>query len=214
MDFWRIPWTEEPGGLQSMGSQRVRYDFACVYWTVTSSNFKGKLEKEMATHSSVLAWRIPGTGEPGGLPSVGSYRVGHDWSDLVVVVVITVVSNSLTPRTAALQASLSFPISQSLFKLTSIELVMPSNHQILCDYCLLLPSIFPSIRVFSNESVLCIRWPKFGVSSSTSVIPMNTQVWSPIGWTGWIFLQSKGLSRVFSNTAVQKHQLFSTQLSL
>ena len=68
-----------------MGSQRVGYDFACVYWTVTSSNFKGKLEKEMATHSRVLAWRIPGTGEPGGLPSVGSYRVGHDWSDLVVV---------------------------------------------------------------------------------------------------------------------------------
>ena len=61
-------------------------DFACVYWTVTSPNFKGKLEKEMATHSSVLAWRIPGTGEPGGLPSMGSHRVGHDWSDLVVVV--------------------------------------------------------------------------------------------------------------------------------
>ena len=60
---------------------------ACVYWTVTSSNFKGKLEKEMATHSSVLAWRIPGTGEPGGLPSMGSHGVGHDWSDLVVVVV-------------------------------------------------------------------------------------------------------------------------------
>ena len=53
-------------------------DFACVYWTVTSPNFKGKLEKEMATHSSVLAWRIPGTGEPGGLPSMGSHRVGHD----------------------------------------------------------------------------------------------------------------------------------------
>ena len=67
---------------------RVRYDFACVYWTVTSSNFKGKLEKEMATHSSVLAWRIPRTGEPGGLPSMGSHWVGHDWSDLVAVVVV------------------------------------------------------------------------------------------------------------------------------
>ena len=85
---WRISWTEEPGGLQSMGSQRVGYDFACVYWTVTSSNFKGTLEEEMATHSSVLAWRIPGTGEPGGLLSMGSHRVGHDWSDLVVVVVV------------------------------------------------------------------------------------------------------------------------------
>ena len=126
----------------------------------------------MATHSSVLAWRIPGTGEPGGLPSVGSYRVGHDWSDLVVVVVITVVSNSLTPRTAALQASLSFPISQSLFKLTSIELVMPSNHQILCDYYLLLPSILSSIRVFSNELALCIRWPKY-LSLSFSINSSN-----------------------------------------
>ena len=77
----------------------------------------------------------------------------------------------------------------------------------------LLPSIFPTIRVFSNESVLCIRWPKFGVSASASVLPMNTQDWSPLGWTGWISLQSKGLSRVFSNTTVQKHQLFGAQLS-
>ena len=75
---------------------------------------------------------------------------------------------------------------------------------------LLLPSIFSSIRVFSNESALRIRWPK----SSTSVPPMNIQDWSPLGWTGWISLQSKGLSRVFSNTTIQKHQFFGTQLSL
>ena len=74
---------------------------------------------------------------------------------------------------------------------------------------LLLPSsIFPSIRVFSNESALCIRWPSIGVSASTSVPPMNTQDWSPLEWTGWISLQSKGFSRVFSNTTVQKHQFF------
>ena len=73
---------------------------------------------------------------------------------------------------------------------------MPSNHLILC-HPLLLPSIFPSMRVFSNESALHIRWPKFGVSASTSVLPMNIQDWSPLGWTGWISLQSKGLSRVF-----------------
>ena len=68
---WRVLWTEEPGGLLSMGSHRVRHDqsdLACMH----------ALEKEMATHSSVPAWRIPGTGEPGGLPSVGSHRVGHD----------------------------------------------------------------------------------------------------------------------------------------
>ena len=87
-------------------------------------------------------------------------------------------------------------------------LVMPSNHLILC--CpLLLPSIFPSIRVFSNESVLC---QSIGLSASTSVFPMKTQDWSPLGWTGWILLQSKGFSRVFSNTTVQKHQFSGTQL--
>ena len=79
---------------------------------------------------------------------------------------------------------------------------------------LLLPSIFPSIRVFSNKSVLHIRWPNTGVAASASVITMNIQDWFPLGWTGWISLQSKGLSRVFSNTTVQKHQFFGTQLSL
>ena len=74
---WKIPWTEEPGRLQSMALLRVRHDW------VTSLTFHfHALEKEMATHSSVLAWRIPGTGEPGGLPSLGSHRVGHDWSNL------------------------------------------------------------------------------------------------------------------------------------
>ena len=119
-----------------------------------------------------------------------------------------------TPWTAALQASLSITKSQSLLKPMSIELVMPSNHLILCHPLLLLPSIFPSIRVFSNESVLCIRWPSIGVSASTSVLPMNIPDLFPLGWTGWISLQSKGLSRVFSNTTVQKHQFFCTQLSL
>ena len=113
-----------------------------------------------------------------------------------------------TPWTAARQASLSITNYRSAPKLLSIESVMPSNHLIFCCPLLLLPSILPSIRVFPKESVLCIRWPKFGVSPSTSVLPMNTQDWSPLGWTGWISLQSKGLSRVFSNTTVQKHQLF------
>ena len=119
-----------------------------------------------------------------------------------------------TPWTAACQASLSITNSWSLLKLMSIELVMLSNHLILCRLLLLPPSIFPSIRVFSNESVLCIRWPNIRVVASTSVLPMSIQDWLPLGWTGWISLQSKGLSRVFSNTTVQKHQFFSTQLSL
>ena len=75
---WNIPWAEEPGRLQSMGSLRVGHDLSDFTFTF---HFHA-LEKEMETHSSVLAWRIPGTGEPGGLPSMGSHRVGHDWSDL------------------------------------------------------------------------------------------------------------------------------------
>ena len=89
----------------------------------------------------------------------------------------------------------------------------PSSHLILCCPLLLLPPIPPCIRVFSNESTLRIGGQSIGVSASTSVLPMNAQDWSPWGWTGWISLQPKGLSRVFSNTTVQKHQFFGTQLS-
>ena len=91
--------------------------------------------------------------------------------------------------------------------------VMPSSHLILCHPLLLLPPIPPSIKVFSNESTLCMRGQSIGVSASASVLPKNTQDWSPLGWTGWISLQSKGLSRVFSNTTVQKHQFFGIQPS-
>ena len=84
----------------------------------------------------------------------------------------SVVSNSVTPWTAACQASLSITNSRSLLKFMSIELVMASNHLILCHPLLLLPSIFPSIRVFSNKSALCIRWPKYW-SFSFSISPSN-----------------------------------------
>ena len=95
----------------------------------------------------------------------------------------------------------------------SIESVIPSNHLILCHPLLLLSLIFPSIGVSSNESVLCIKWPKYWGSASVFVLPMNIQDWSPLGLTDWISLQSKGLWRVFSNTSVQKHHFFSSQLS-
>ena len=97
----------------------------------------------------------------------------------------------VTPWTAACQASLSFTISQSLFKLMSMELVMPSNHLVLCHPLLLLPSIFPSIRVFSNEPALCVRWPKYCSFTSASVLPMNIQDSFPLGLTGLISLQAK-----------------------
>ena len=127
---------------------------------------------------------------------------------------ISCVQLFVTSWNAACKASLSITNSRSLPKLMSIELVMPSNHLIVCHPLLLLPSVFPRIRVFSNESVLCIRWPKYW-SFSFNISPSNkyTQDWSPLGWTGWISLQAKGLSRVFSNTTVQKHQFFGAQLS-
>ena len=114
----------------------------------------------------------------------------------------------VTPWTVECQASLSITNSQSLLKLMSIELVMPSNHLILCPL-LLLPSIFPSIRVFSNESVLRIRWPKYW--SFIFSIGSSNKYSGLISFR--IDLQSKGLSRVFSNTTVQWHQFFGTQLS-
>ena len=118
-----------------------------------------------------------------------------------------------TPWITARQASLSITNSRSSLKLMSIESVMPSSHLILCRPLLLLPPIPPSIRVFSNESVFAWGGQSIGVSALASVLPMNMQDWSPLGWTSWISLQSKGLSRVFSNTTVQKHQFFGIQLS-
>ena len=120
----------------------------------------------------------------------------------------------VTPWTASPQASLAITNFRSLPKPMSIESVMPSNHLILCLPLLLPPSIFPRIRVFSNESARQSGGQTIGVSASASVLPMNTQDWSPLGWTGWLSLQSEGLSRVFSNTTVQKLQFFGTKLSL
>ena len=95
----------------------------------------------------------------------------------------------------------------------SSESVLPSSHLILCHPLLLLPPIPPSIRVFSMSQLFTWGGQSIGVSASASVLPVNTQDWSPLGWTGWISLQSKGLSRVFSNITVQKHQFFGAQLS-
>ena len=119
-----------------------------------------------------------------------------------------------TPWTAAHQTSLSITSSQSLLKLMSIESVMPSNHLILCHPLLLPPQSFPASGSFQTSQLFTSGSQSIGLSASTSVLPMNTQDWSPLWWTGWISLQSKGLSRVFSNTTGQKDQFFSTYLSL
>ena len=121
----------------------------------------------------------------------------------------SVVLGSLRPWTAACQASLYFTISWSLLRLKSLELVMPSNHHILCCPLLFLPSVFPSL--FQGVSSLLTGDQSIGVSASTLVLPMKIQCWFPLGLTGLISLLSMGLSRVFSSTAVQRHQFFSTQ---
>ena len=118
---------------------------------------------------------------------------------------------TVTPRTAVYQASLSSPITRSLLKFMSVDLVMLSNHLILCHLLLLLPSVFPSIRVFSNELGLHIRWPNFWSFSLTTVLPMNIHSWFPSRWIGLILLLSKGVSRVFSSTTIWKYQFFSAQ---
>ena len=149
----------------------------------------------MATHSSIFAWWIPWTEKPGRLQSVGSQRVRHNWHffhiryvnpvlliypsshlSILLTIQFSSVAQSCplfaTPWAAARQASLSITNCRSLLISMSIESVMPSNHRILCPPLLLLPSIFPNIRVFSNESALRIRWPKYW-SFSFSISPSN-----------------------------------------
>ena len=125
------------------------------------------------------------------------------------------MSDSLWPCIVACEAPLSFTISQSLLNLMSIESVMPSNHLILCLPLLLLPSIFPSIRVFSNESALRIRWPKYW-SFTFSISPSNKYSGLISFRMDWLdILAAQGtLSRAFSNTTIWKHQFFSVQSSL
>ena len=118
-----------------------------------------------------------------------------------------------TPWTAARQASLSITNSQNFLKLTSIESVMPSNHPIVCPPLLLPPSVFPNIRVFAVSQLFASGGQSIGGSASSSVLPMTVQDLFPLGLSGLISLQSKGLLRVFSDTTVQKHQFFGTQLS-
>ena len=120
----------------------------------------------------------------------------------------------LTPWTAAHQASPSFTISRNVLKFMFTELVMPSTRLLFCFPLLPLPSVFPSIKVFSSELALHIRWPKYwNFSFSISLSNEYSELIS-FGWTGLICLQSKGLSRVFSNTTIRRHQFFGAQSSL
>ena len=129
-------------------------------------------------------------------------------SYFIVVQSLIHIELFVTSWTAAHQASLSFTISQSLLRLTSIELMMSSNHLIL------FPLSFPASGSFPMSQFFASGGQIIGASASASVLPMNIQGWFPLGLTSLLSLQSKGLSRVFSNITVQKHQFFSAQLSL
>ena len=197
----------------------------------------------MATHSSVLAWRIPGTGQPGRLPFMGSHRVGHDWRDLAAaahnralinicwihigenVWIIGLISYSsvqllscvwlfVIPWTAACQAALFVTNSWSLLKLMSINSRChpPISSSVVPFFSCL--QLFPISGSFPMNQFFISGSQSTRASTLASVLPVNIQDWSALGWTGWISLKSKGLSRVFSYTTVQKHQFFSTQLSL
>ena len=151
------------------------------------------------------------------ISNINLYLLACSCSSLILFLLFSsyVISDCLwPPRTAALQASLSFTIFWSLRKLMSIESVMPSNNLILCHPLLLLPSIFASIRVFSM-SQLFASGGQSTWNFSSSISPSNEYSgWFHLGLTGLISLQSKGLSKVFSSTTVQKHQFFGTQPSL
>ena len=196
---------------------------------VWSMGWEDPLEESMATHSSILAWRILWTEEPGGLQFMGSQRVGCNSSDLHTTGIVkdhiyvcgcsvqfscSVVSDSLRPhelqhaRPPCLSPTPgvhwdSRPLSQWCHPAIS-SFVVPFSS---CPQSLSSSESFPVSQLFAwgGQSI--------GVSASAWVLPKNTQDWSPLEWTGWISLQSKGLSRVFSNITVQKHQFFGTQLS-
>ena len=173
----------------------------------------------MATHSSVLAWRIPGTGDPGGLPTMGSHRVGHDWSDLAAAAAAVQFSHSVLsdfllphelqnarPPCPSLTPGV-YPNSRSLSQWCHPAIyfsVVPFSS------C---PQSLPASQSFPTSQLFAWGGQKYWSFSFIIILPKNTQDWSPLEWTGGISLQSKGLSRVFSNTTVQKHQFFSAQLS-
>ena len=136
------------------------------------------------------------------------------WSLSSVQFSQSVVSLFVTPWTAARQASLSITNSWSLLRLMSIESVMLSNQLILCPPLLSCLQSFPASGSFSVSQLFVSGGRSIGASALASVLPMNIQDWFPLGWTGLISLKSKGLSRVFSSTTVQKHQFFGAQPSL
>ena len=191
---WEIPWTEEIGGLQSMGSQRVGHDL------VTTNN------NNKSSCYLFSIWFICSLF----LFPCFFFLDSVQFSSVQSLICVRLFA---TPWTAACQASLSItnsgvysnscPSSQWCHPAISSSVVPFSS----CPQSLPASGSFPMSQLFTSSG------QSIGVSASASVLAMNTQDWSPLGWTGGISLQSKRLSRVFSNTTVQKHQFFGAQLS-
>ena len=178
---------------------------------VRSPGQEDPLEKKMITHSSILAWKIPWIEEPGGLQSMGLQKVDH-----VLIQFSSVAQSCLTLQPHELQhARPPFPsttpgVHPNPCPLSRWYHPILSSSVVPFSSC---PQSFPASESFKMSQLFASSGQSIGVSASKLVLLMNTQDWSPLGWTGWIFLQSKGLSRVFSNTTVQKHQFFGAQLS-
>jgi len=207
-----------------MGSQRVRYGWAtftfklriqtdlCWASWVNDSQNQPVLEKSQTQVFSSVKWE---------LSFFPSQRCGVEtkWDNYQLPNQIRSDQSLIrvwlfaTPWITARQASLSITNYRSSLRLTSIESVMPSSHLILCRPLLLLPPSLPASEYFPMSQLFAWGGQSTGVSALASLLPKNTQGWSPWEWTGWISLQSKGLSRIFSNTTVQKHQFFVAQPS-
>ena len=192
---------------------------------IQSMGQKDPLEKGMATHSGILAWKIPWLEEPQQL--MGSQRVRHDWvtntsfnidwnkhHQFSSVQSLSRVWLFATPWIAARQASLSITTNSRVHSDShpSSRWCHPaiSSSVIPFSSC---PQSLPASESFPISQLFTWGCRSIGVSVLASVLPKNTQNWSPLEWTDWISLQSKGRSRVFSSTTVQKHQFFDTQLS-
>ena len=181
---WKISWTEEPSGLQSMGSLRVWHDWETFFSLFTFMNWRRKWQPTpcscLENPRDAGAWwaSIHGVAQSQTQLSdlAAAAAVEKEWALITVLVqLLSCVWVFVTLWTIACQASLSSIIFWSLLKLMSIELVMPFNHLILC-HPVLLPSIFPSIRVFSKESAFPLGRQSIGASTSTSVLPENNRI--------------------------------------
>ena len=168
----------------------------------------------LSFHSSIV---LPWKESPGFYSRSSSFQLQDILLTTLLLLLLLSLSHAwlfATPWTIAHQASLAFTVSQSLLTLRSIELMMPSNHLIICHPLSSCLQSFPASESFPVSQLFASGGQSIGASVSTSVLPMNIQGWFPLGWTGWISLQSKGLSRVFSSTTIRKHQFFSAQPSL